>query len=199
MCYYKIEENDLARKDWEKSAELGFSMAKFWLNHYLKIKTESTPVSNKIKSVDKNISFEILSKSFSENEVNEGVIKNIFIGLPHHLIQRVHWVERMHRIHPYSFIPGGVDIVVEYLDSSVLAYDWVKYPYEYISKIVSDLERIEVKEFKLMPLSEQLTLTKKSLCGIYYRKVEKLANGEFKISKYEEAWNSSSKNMPRNI
>ena len=50
-------------------------------------------------------------------------IKRVYIGLPEHLKHIVKWSQRRHRKNPLSFVPGGIDIVVEYQDHSAWGYD----------------------------------------------------------------------------
>lgn len=115
-------------------------------------------------------------------------ISQIYIGLPEFLIPKVKWVGRDYRTHPWSFIPGGHDIVVVYTNGKVLAYDWVTDPIAYVSKITTKLYGIEYSDFKTFSDFQKLDFLKRHVKCIYSRKIERDPAGNFLISAYIRQW-----------
>lgn len=106
-------------------------------------------------------------------------IKNVYIGLPEDLREKVLWVDRQHRKNPLSFIPGGYDVVVEYLYDKVLGYDWIKYPTRYIDTFFPNSDSKDYSE----------------IIRIFARSYQ---DQDFEIVKFEEIWNvNTSKESPR--
>tara|TARA_R110000850_G_scaffold277021_2_gene421436 strand:- start:1147 stop:1662 length:516 start_codon:yes stop_codon:yes gene_type:complete len=64
-------------------------------------------------------------------------VHRVFVGVPEELINSIFWVEREYRINPLSYSIGGTYIVVEFRNSRVLGYDWVKYPAKYLEKVLA--------------------------------------------------------------
>ncbi len=82
------------------------------------------------------------------NQVDDEKIKRVYIGLPEHLAHLVLWVNRVSRTHPWSHIPGGSDVVVEYRDGHARGYDWIKKPSVYIrSFFAGEILRVYVRRY----------------------------------------------------
>ena len=98
-------------------------------------------------------------------------IKNIYIGLPNDLVEKIYIVNEEYRTNPLSKIKGGLDIVIEYLGGSALLYNNIKNPYKYIKKVI---------------LTHPVNLNKDfSHCDNPFKRVF------VKEEKYEEIWDSS--------
>jgi len=103
----------------------------------------------------------------------------VYIGLPESLKDRVLWVKDEYRKHPWSLIPGGNDIVVEYHNAEVYGYDKVKITRKYVDKIFSSqLIKKELKEVKSI------------VSRIFARKYSN--NKDYKTIPFKEIWNSAS-------
>lgn len=115
-------------------------------------------------------------------------IKNVYVGLPDHLVDRILWVARKFRTNPLSYDPGGSDVIVEYHLGNALGYDWIKYPSLYISSIFDQAIIKEYKNFEDLEETDQLGIVKSKFNRIYARKYKD--EDEFLIVPFEEIWNS---------
>jgi len=113
-------------------------------------------------------------------------IYRVFVGLPVSLKNRVWWVERKYRHNSLSHIPGGSDVVVEYHDTRVFSYDWIKFPSAYVQKIwLTDISGLH-RNFQKYNKDEQLKLIKDEIKRIFARKYKA---EDFKIEPFKEVWN----------
>lgn len=123
-------------------------------------------------------------------------IKNVYVGLPEHLIDNILWVKREARTNPLSHRPGGFDVVVEYHSGKVYGYDWIKMPPRYIEKFCPEWTNTSDDDFSEMSEEQQLEITKKYIARIYAREKGEDNNNE---SPFVEFWNSEKSNdMPWN-
>lgn len=118
-------------------------------------------------------------------------VERIYIGLPEHLKDKVFWVERAKRTNELSHIPGGTDVVMEYHNSQVLGYDWIKDPFNYI-------RAMDVIQECFIPWGENkyrirfnLDLFKTKVSGIFIRKYK---TENYKIVYFEKVWDSATTN-----
>lgn len=114
-------------------------------------------------------------------------IHRIYIGLPDHLVRKVHWVERKFRTNPKSYQPGGSDVIIEWHNGRIIGYDWIKYPSLYVKKIFK----------KELGISEVINLStvKDEIASVFARKYKD--EGEYSTSSFEEVWNwQNSKQFP---
>lgn len=113
-----------------------------------------------------------------------GRIKNIYKGIPSHL--EVFPVPRKNRKHPWSFIPGGFDVVVEYheivtiYDAEALLYDWVKMPDRYIRAIFAN-------ELSYISKQQYLNFAKDKMNRVFIKYFS--SEKERQTTKFQEVWN----------
>jgi hypothetical protein len=113
-----------------------------------------------------------------------GTIKNIYEGIPSHL--QVFPVPRENRKHPWSFIPGGFDVVVEYHEivriykAKALLYDWVKKPDRYIQAIFGN-------ELSYMSEEEYFDFAKDKMNRVFIKYFS--SEKERQTTKFQEIWN----------
>jgi cold shock CspA family protein len=103
----------------------------------------------------------------------------LWMGLPEELHEEVFKVTRPYRKHPWSFIPGGADVVVEYRDGNVRLYDWIKYPDLYIRRFFNGIIHY--------PELEQIAIAKSKISRIFSRVYKDEVEREITI--FEEVWN----------
>lgn len=119
-------------------------------------------------------------------------LKEVYLGLPIHLADRVLWVARRTRTNPLSHIPGGSDVVVEYHDGSVFGYDWIKLPSVYIYTIFCNAMGYE---FKHLGEKSQVEIARDKITKIFAREYNN--QDERSNVPFEEVWNSAfSKDSP---
>jgi hypothetical protein len=123
-------------------------------------------------------------------------IKDIYLGLPNNLKDKVMWVDRDYRTHPWSFEPGGHDIVVEFSTGEVLGYDWIKSPNEYINKIVSERAGFKIVQYKKLNVKDKIHIYKNFVYSIYIRTISYDKNGNKIVSDFIEKWTSQNDNLP---
>ncbi len=106
-----------------------------------------------------NAIFSILHKS----KIYSNFIKNIYIGLPDDFKGKVFWVKEQYRIHPWSFEPGGFDIIVEYYNNKILAYNRIKIPPSYIKKIIKYDLNIDIEGWPHPKKPEQIKVENRAI------------------------------------
>lgn len=157
------------------------NLENFEPNHSKKESSISTPKFN--------------HQTFNNSKRKRETIKNIYIGLPNHLANRIKWVARKYRTNPLSFIPGGCDIVVEYHEGKVLGYDWIKKPSAYVRAISGELVGLNKSELFSLNKSKQLQFTTKNLSRVFARLYSDKTERE--QSHFLEVWNHKTSNeMP---
>jgi hypothetical protein len=125
-------------------------------------------------------------------KINQKRLKNVYLGIPVHLVDKVLWVARETRQNPLSHIPGGSDVIVEYHNESVFGYDWIKSPSVYIYTIFSNAMG---DEFRYLGEKYQLEIAKDKISKIFAREYDN-PNERYHIP-FEEVWNSkTSNNLP---
>ena len=117
-------------------------------------------------------------------------IKDVYVGLPEHLVDNILWVKRNYRTNPLSHIPGGVDVVVEYHNGENFGYDWVKYPIKYIKKLFPQMVDYYDQVFFKLSKKKQLEIAQEKIAKFYARE----SNNQ---SAFVEFWDSKTSNeMP---
>jgi hypothetical protein len=90
-----------------------------------------------------------------------------------------------------SHEPGGSDVIVEYHNSNVFGYDWIKFPSRYVSAIwnkgISEIH----DDYEDWEEEEKIEEIKKELKSIYARKYKK---ENFETVPFKEIWNSLTSN-----
>ena len=114
------------------------------------------------------------------------MIKDTFIGLPDHLIGKILWVKRNYRTNSLSHVPGGTDVIVEYLDNTVLGYDWIKMPSKYIEKFWNQYFEEIYSDFEEWSENEKNDEIKQKIKSVFARKKE---DSENEIDPFREVWN----------
>lgn len=148
----------------------------------------SDHLSDETHKIDSGAKSEILAK-------NEGkTVKQVYIGLPETLKDRIFWVGEKFRTNPLSFTPGGMDVVVEYCSNVVLGYDRVKYPGKYIRKFFLGAIKITDEVFDSYDRDKQFSLVKSQINRIFARKWKNLQEKE--NTPFKEVWNSFENELP---
>jgi len=120
-------------------------------------------------------------------------IQRIFIGLPDEFKNRVHWVDKNYRKNPLSLEPGGSDVVIEFKNNHVFGYDCVKFPSNYIYKIILRIiEEEEINDFMELPLQIQFDIVKQKIHRVYARKY--IDKEEYLVQPFVEVWNANTSN-----
>ncbi len=117
---------------------------------------------------------------------NRGTISNVYQGLPESLASRVLRVADEYRTHPWSRMPGGVEIVVEYQNNDVLLYDKIKKPSAYVAVFYGG--KIKYADFQTWPFPKQMDYTKSKISRIFAKRRSR--GGGEDGSSFEEIWNS---------
>lgn len=127
---------------------------------------------------------------------DRGEIKNVYEGLPDALKSQVLRVSDPYRTHPWSRIPGGVEIVVEYQNEDVLLYDKVKKPSAYVSTFYRG--PIQYADLKRRPHAEQMNYTKTQLSRIFVKGSSNRFTQE--SPSFQEVWNAeTSTQLPSEV
>jgi hypothetical protein len=119
-------------------------------------------------------------------------IKRVYLGLPKELIDIILWVAREYRTNPLSHHPGGSDVVVEYHNTKVFGYDWIKFPSKYVSRIWTKGITKIYEDYGNWEEEKQMDEIKKEIKSIYARKYDK---ENFETVPFKEIWNSKTANV----
>ena len=97
-------------------------------------------------------------------------LKKIYLGLPFEFKDKVLWIADNYRTNPLSHQPGGNDIVIEYTNGKIYAYDRIKSPSPYINKIV--INHFTKKSLSLDNISRvlQIKVVKSEVKRLFARK-----------------------------
>lgn len=121
----------------------------------------------------------------------KNTIKRVYTGLPEHLVYNTFWVEQPFRTNELSHKPGGFDVVVEYNSGKVLGYEWIKRPFDYISKIFNNIFLPKRGlHFQELERSEQFDFTRRLVKSAYGKVYEIREEAEFSV--FEKIWDLSS-------
>lgn len=122
-------------------------------------------------------------------------IKRIFIGLPNDIIGKILWIADNYRINPLSRTPGGNDVVIEYTNGKIYAYDRVKFPSLYINKIFITYISDQYSSFENLERIKQIEIVKTEVKRLFVRNYN--SNVGYETNSFEEVWDSSeSNNLP---
>jgi len=120
-------------------------------------------------------------------------IKEVYEGLPIHLIDRVFWVTDQYRKNPLSLIEGGTDVVVEYHSQEVFGYDKIKFPPKYMDAIFTHYFKshgyhYDINAEKVAALVEIKAVIRR----IFAKKYENAE--DYNSTVFSEIWNSDTSN-----
>jgi hypothetical protein len=121
------------------------------------------------------------------------IIKKIYIGLPNHLQSLILWVDDKFRINQLSLMPGGLDIIIEYHNESVLGYDKIKSPRNYIKAVLNNYLRLCRSDFESLQIEEKRQLIIENVSRVYTGQYVEEGENYCKVS-FTEVWNSKSSN-----
>ena len=124
-------------------------------------------------------------------------IKEIYIGLPDKLVDKVYWVEQKFRTNPLSKVPGGEDIVVEFNTGEVLAYNNIKYPSDYIKNIVTKRLKISSDSFNRYSIEDRIKVYKNHIISIYTRYVSFDETGTQINNEFIKKWDCHQDILPK--
>ncbi|HCQ20513.1 hypothetical protein QHH11_06915 [Aphanizomenon sp. PH219] len=125
-------------------------------------------------------------------KINQRSLKDIYLGLPIHLVDKVLWVSLEKRKNPLSHIPGGSDVVVEYHNGCAFGYNRIKLPSSYIYTILYN--QME-DDFDYLAEQSQIAIVKDRVSKIFAREYDN-QDERYHIP-FEEVWNSeTSNNLP---
>jgi cold shock CspA family protein len=125
-------------------------------------------------------------------KINQRRLKDIYLGLPIHLVDKVLWVSLEKRKNPLSHIPGGSDVVVEYHNGCAFGYNRIKLPSSYIYTILYN--QME-DDFDYLAEQSQIAIVKDRVSKIFAREYDN-QDERYHIP-FEEVWNSeTSNNLP---
>ena len=124
-------------------------------------------------------------------------MNRVYQGLPGSFAENVLWVSRQYRTHPWSHVPGGCDVVVEYHNEDIFGYDWIKKPSRYVSAIWNKRMSEIYEDYEEWREEDQLVEIKKKIKKIYARKY---TNETYHVVAFKEVWDSKNSNeLPWNM
>ena len=119
-------------------------------------------------------------------------IQKIYIGLPKNIISKTLWIADGYRTNPLSHTPGGNDIVIQYTNGNIYAYDRVKMPSLYIDKIFKTYFKTQKYSFETLDRMRQIEVIKTEVERLYARNYN--SESGYEKNSFEEVWDSSKSN-----
>jgi hypothetical protein len=122
-------------------------------------------------------------------------LKKIYIGLPSEFKDKVLWIADNYRTNPLSHQPGGNDVIIEYTNGKIYAYDRIKLPSLYINKIVVNYFIKKSLSLNDLDKDEQVRIVKSEVRRLFARNY--IDQDDYKTSAFEEIWdNQKSYDLP---